>query len=63
MAILEKTFTDIDVESTDQAELPQAKPSSEQIALLAFTFFREARQGKDGSAEDDWFRAERELSH
>jgi hypothetical protein len=32
----------------------------EEIARLAFQFFL-ARDGQDGSAEDDWFRAEEEV--
>ena len=36
------------------------KITHEEIALLAYSYW-EARQSTHGSAEDDWFRAEREL--
>ena len=40
------------------AESPQ--PTSEQIAKLAYSYW-EARGCQGGSAEEDWFRAQREL--
>jgi len=36
-------------------------PAIEEIAQLAYAYW-EARNGSGGSAEDDWFRAERELT-
>jgi hypothetical protein len=36
-------------------------PSHEEIARLAY-FYWEARGRQHGSADEDWFRAERELS-
>jgi Protein of unknown function (DUF2934) len=39
---------------------PAAEPSREAIAQLAYLYW-EARGGRDGSADDDWLRAEREL--
>lgn len=38
-----------------------AKPSHEDIAVLAYSFWLERGQ-PDGSAEEDWLRAERELA-
>ena len=47
-------------ESTSQKLLNSAVSESEQIALLAYSYWEErGRQG--GSAEDDWLRAEREF--
>ena len=44
-----------------QVEAPVAAlPSHEEIARLAY-LYAEARGFKNGSPEDDWFRAEREL--
>jgi hypothetical protein len=36
-------------------------PSNEEIARLAYGYW-EARGRQNGSAEDDWYRAERELT-
>jgi Protein of unknown function (DUF2934) len=36
-------------------------PSQEEIAQLAYSFWLERGDANGGSAEDDWFRAEREL--
>lgn len=35
-------------------------PSHDEIARLAYSYW-EGRGGQGGSADDDWFRAEREL--
>jgi hypothetical protein len=35
-------------------------PTREEIARLAYTYW-EVRGGQGGSAEEDWYRAEREL--
>ena len=40
--------------------VPAVEPEVDQIARLAYSYW-EARGGEGGSAEDDWFRAEREL--
>lgn len=40
--------------------VPALEPDVDQIARLAYSYW-EARGGEGGSAEDDWFRAEREL--
>jgi Protein of unknown function (DUF2934) len=37
-----------------------AEPSREAIAALAYLYWQ-ARGGRDGSADEDWLRAEREL--
>ena len=43
--------------------VPAARePSREAIAQLAF-YYWQARGGRDGSADEDWLRAERELRH
>jgi hypothetical protein len=42
------------------ARSPAAEPSREAIAQLAYLYWQ-ARDGRDGSADDDWLRAEREL--
>jgi hypothetical protein len=34
----------------------------EETAALAYSYW-EARGGEDGSADDDWYRAEREVKH
>ncbi|HUI53702.1 MAG TPA: DUF2934 domain-containing protein [Bryobacteraceae bacterium] len=39
-----------------------ARPTHEDIALLAHSYW-EARGCEGGSAEEDWLRAERELTH
>ena len=39
---------------------PGPRITHEEIARLAYSYW-EARQSPHGSAEDDWFRAEREL--
>jgi hypothetical protein len=39
---------------------PIAEPSREAIAELAYLYWQ-SRAGRDGSADDDWLRAEREL--
>ncbi len=49
------------LEFRDDDNRSHAKPSDEQIAILAYVYWEE-RQGRDGSAEDDWLRAERDLS-
>jgi hypothetical protein len=41
-------------------KVSDAVPSQEEIAVLAY-FYWEARGGQDGSAEEDWLRAEQEL--
>jgi hypothetical protein len=38
-----------------------AAPTHDQIARLAYSYW-EARGGRGGSSEEDWARAERELS-
>jgi hypothetical protein len=38
-----------------------ARPSHESIAMLAYTYWTE-RDGQGGSAEEDWLRAEYDLS-
>ncbi len=44
-----------------EVKVPQPTvPVEEQIALLAYSYW-EARGRQDGSAEEDWFRAEREV--
>jgi hypothetical protein len=40
--------------------MPAASPSHEEIAHLAYTYW-EVRGHPHGSAQEDWFRAEREL--
>ncbi|MFI5113468.1 MAG: DUF2934 domain-containing protein [Terriglobales bacterium] len=42
------------------AAVAAAPPSHEEIARLAYTYW-EARGWVHGSAQEDWFRAEREL--
>jgi len=46
------------------AEIPlaaaAAEPSREAVAELAYLYWQ-ARAGRDGSADEDWLRAEREL--
>ena len=37
-----------------------APPSSEEVARLAYAYW-EARGHRHGSAQEDWYRAEREL--
>jgi hypothetical protein len=39
---------------------PEITPTEEEIARLAYSFWEE-RGSTNGSPEDDWFRAEREL--
>jgi len=39
---------------------PQRAPAHEEIARLAYSYW-EGRGRHDGAAEDDWYRAEREL--
>jgi hypothetical protein len=39
---------------------PAVSPSGEQIAALAYSYWK-ARGYQGGSPEEDWFRAEREL--
>ena len=53
-----RTSKDTVVKPPDARQAP--KITHEEIALLAY-FYWEARQSPHGSAEDDWFRAEREL--
>lgn len=43
-----------------KSETAIAEPSREAIAQLAYLYWQ-ARGGPDGSADDDWLRAEREL--
>ena len=43
------------------AAAPVAAPSFEAIAALAYSYW-EARGGQGGSSEQDWLRAEQELS-
>ena len=45
---------------TKAAEPAAVEPSPEEIAKLAY-FYWEARGRQDGSAEEDWLRAELEL--
>ena len=40
---------------------PDPSPTHEQIAALAYALWQ-ARGGQDGSPDDDWLRAERELN-
>jgi len=48
--------------ATIQAELVAAdSPSHDEIAVLAYSYW-EARGFQGGSPEEDWLRAERELS-
>ena len=54
--------------ATQQAASPEAsvpsaefRPSYEQIASLAYSLWQQ-RGCPDGSSEEDWFRAEQELS-
>jgi hypothetical protein len=48
---------------TSQASIPlaEARPAHEDIALLAYALWQE-RGCPEGSSEEDWFRAEQELS-
>lgn len=47
---------------TPEASAPLAdRPAYEDIALLAYTLWQE-RGCPEGSSEEDWFRAEQELS-
>jgi len=39
---------------------PAPVPDQDEIARLAYSYW-EARGGEDGSAEEDWYRAERDL--
>ncbi len=53
------------IDSQSDPSLPAGTPSHgelphEEIALLAYSYW-ESRQGEEGSAEEDWLRAEREL--
>jgi hypothetical protein len=54
------------VQEIHQVESPRTAPSAEplpdheQIALLAYTLWQQ-RGAPEGSPEQDWFRAEREL--
>ena len=53
-------------EATKQAEIPKeqvtaAAPAQQEIAVLAFTLW-EARGCPEGTPEEDWFNAERELT-
>ena len=43
------------------APLAEARPAYEDVALLAYTLWQE-RGCPEGSSEEDWFRAEQELS-
>jgi len=43
------------------APLAEARPAYEDIASLAYTLWHE-RGCPEGSSEEDWFRAEQELS-
>jgi hypothetical protein len=40
---------------------PRRTPSHQEIARLAYSYW-EARGRRHGSAEEDWYRAERELA-
>ena len=44
-----------------ESSAPVAAPSREEIAVLAYSYW-EARGYQGGSAEEDWLRAEQELS-
>jgi hypothetical protein len=43
-----------------QPDPTDSNPRREEIARLAYSYW-EARGGRDGSPEADWFRAEQEL--
>jgi hypothetical protein len=43
-----------------ESEPDAGKPSQEAIARLAYSYWLE-RDANEGSAEEDWLRAEREL--
>jgi hypothetical protein len=43
-----------------KGETAAVEPSREAVAQLAYLYWQ-ARGGQDGSADDDWIRAEREL--
>jgi len=48
-------------ETTESAAASaEAVPARDEISRLAY-FYWEARGGKGGSAEDDWYRAEQEI--
>lgn len=46
----------------DPNEVHEQSPEAQKIAQLAYSYW-EARRGSDGSAEEDWYRAERALYH
>jgi hypothetical protein len=47
-------------EKVTPEKVSDAVPLQEEIAVLAYRYW-EARGGQDGSAEEDWLRAEQEL--
>jgi hypothetical protein len=44
----------------DLEPIADREPTADEIARLAYSYW-EARGGQGGSADEDWFRAEREL--
>lgn len=48
------------IENVEPTPAPAAAPDQAEVARLAYSYW-EARGCRDGSAEEDWFRAEEEL--
>jgi hypothetical protein len=58
------TLTENGAGTADQTRTADQKrhvPSHDEIACLAYSYWQ-ARQGKEGSAFEDWLRAEQELT-
>lgn len=46
----------------DPSDMTEQSPEAQKIAQIAYSYW-EARRGSDGSAEENWYRAERALHH
>ena len=50
------------LESLNGTAYESSCPSHDEIARLAYSYW-EARSGQDGTPEEDWLKAEREILH
>lgn len=50
-----------EAESQPEAQGSAQEPDQESIAVLAYSFWLERQGGGQGSAEEDWLRAEHEI--
>jgi hypothetical protein len=58
---LDSRTTPTNVSLKQEERISKEEPPLEAIAHLAYSYWLERQDGKEGSPEDDWLRAEREL--